>query len=436
MAGSKNALIIIIPGLLISLCSGSEEWPGWRGPFQNGSTSSIRLPDHWSKDANMIWVRPMPGTGSSTPIICNGRVFVTSTKKGSTDLLALCFEAATGKELWRQKMSEAQRRVPLNEMVSPSPVTDGNYVYFLFGGGDLVAVDYEGRKIWSRDLEAEYGNIAIQFGYSSSPVLYKGKLYITMLRRDQAYKPPFSEKPLESFLMALEPRTGKPIWKQVRHTDVIDESMESYATPVIFDYKSRAELVMTGGDCITSHDPETGKELWRFEHTTEKGDDHRIVPSLVTGNGLIFGTRYKHGGLFALKEVQNGTQIRAEYAWEFEGPAPDCSTPLLYDGLLYVLDGIRKGGVVSCLDPKTGRLYWQGRLAGRAPWRASLTGADGKLYGINEKSEAVVLAAGKEKFQILFRYDFKEKPTRSSIAAVNGKIFVRTAKNLYCIGSL
>jgi len=435
MAGSKNALIIIILGLFIPLCSGADNWPEWRGPFQNGSTDAKGLPSHWGKEENMVWVRPMPGPGSSTPIICNGRVFVTSTQKDSTDLLALCFEEATGKELWRKKMSVAQRRVPLNEMASPSPVTDGKYVYFLFGSGELVVVDYEGKVIWTRNLEAEYGNIAIQFGYSSSPILYKDKLYITILRREKAYKPPLSDKPLDSFFMALEPQTGKTIWKQVQRIDVEDESKESYATPVIFEDGARAELLMTGGDHITSHDPETGKELWRFEHTTEKGDDHRIVPSLLTGDGLIFGTRFKHGGLFALKEVRNGTQIKAEYAWEFEGPAPDCSTPLLYDGLLYVLDGIRKGGVISCLDPKTGRLYWQGKLKGRAPWRASLTGADGKLYGINEKSEAVVLAAGREKFHILFRYNFDEKPTRSSIAAVNGKIFVRTAKHLYCIGS-
>jgi len=427
----------ILYGLLIVLfCAGAgpaSDWPQWRGPSFNGCTDEKNLPSSWSEAQNIAWIAPLPGPSGATPVIANGRVFVSSMVDGSHDRVALCFDAGTGEQLWCRHIGVDSRRYPRNNLASPSPVTDGKRVFFLYGDGVLIAFDIEGGKLWSRNIEKEYGNLALQFGYSSSPLLFDDKLFVLVLRRDHPYRAPDADGPLDSFLMALNPETGRTIWKQPRKTDAFDEGMEAYGTTIPFIRDGSVELLNTGADFVTAHDPATGKELWRFEYWKDKVRDTRVIPSLVTGDGLIFGARHKHKGLFALEPPGcDGTSARI--VWEFDTAAPDCSTPLFYQGRLYVLDGIKRGKVVTCLDPKTGKQFWQGRIGGVGPWRASLTGGDGKLYCINETGEIVVLKAGGDSMNVLFETRLNERPIQSSIAIANGHLFIRTAENLYCIG--
>jgi outer membrane protein assembly factor BamB len=231
--------------------------------------------------------------------------------------------------------------------------------------------------------------------------------------------------------MAINPKTGRTIWKQQRKTNVYDESFETYSTPVPFVRGGRVELLNTGADFITAHDPATGKELWRYEYWLNKVRDSRTIPSLVTGGGLIFGSRHKHNGVFAIRPLGGGSG--AKITWEFNEAATDCSTPLFYQDRVYVLDGIRRGKVVACLDAKTGKQLWQGRIGGSGPWWASLTAGDGKLYCINEDGDIVVLRAGGEKFEIIFQTRIDEPRIQSSISIANGRLYIRTAENLYCI---
>ncbi|MHC4627713.1 MAG: outer membrane protein assembly factor BamB family protein [Planctomycetota bacterium] len=407
----------------------ATDWPQWRGPFFNGSTDETGLADSWGKTENVVWVSPLPGVGGATPVICNGRVFVSSMVGRGPDFVALCFDARDGKKVWERPIGSDARRFPRNNMASPSPVTDGKSVFFLYASGHLVGFDYEGTELWSRNIETDYGNLALKFGYGSSPLLLDCRLFIVAIRRNEPYRAPKADGPLDSYLMALDPKTGQTLWKQRRTTDAFDEGMETYSTPVPFVRNGKTEILNTGADFVTAHDPETGKELWRFEYWTPKVRDSRVIPSLVTGDGLIFGARHKHHGVFALSP---GSPPRI--VWEFDSPVPDCSTPLYYGGRLYVLDGIKNGKVVTCLDPKTGRQFWQGVIGGRGPWRASLTGADGKLYCINETGEVAVLAAGGDQFNIIFETKIDEAPIQSSIAVADGRLFIRTAKNLHCIG--
>jgi outer membrane protein assembly factor BamB len=433
----KRAMIYfcaIITVLVMSAHVQAADWPQWRGPFFNGSTDEENLPDSWSQAENIAWVSALPGPSGATPIICEGRVFISSMVGKGPDFVALCFDARDGKQLWERHIGSDSRRFPRNNMASPSPVTDGKNVFFLYGSGHLVGFDYQGRKLWSHNIETEYGNLALKFGYGSSSLLYRDRLFIIAIRRNKPYRRPEADAPLDSYLMALDPETGETLWKQQRRTNAFDEGMETYSTPVPFVHNGRAEILNTGADFITAHDPETGTELWRFEYWTRKVRDSRVIPSLVTGDGLVFGTLHKHGGVFALKPGSPDNSSQPRIVWEFDGPVPDCSTPLYYQKRLYVLDGIKSGKVVTCLDPKTGRQIWQGKIGGRGPWRASLTGADGKLYCINETGEIVVLAAGGSQFKIIFETKIDERPIQSSIALAGGHLFIRTARNLYCIG--
>ena len=426
---SVTVLIII---LSLTVAATARDWPRWRGPFMNGATDEKNLPDNWTKTENVKWVCPLPGSGSATPIICNGMVFISSTDSQSKDLLALCIDEKTGKEIWKVKLGTAQRDWPRNNMASPSAVTDGKHVYFLFGNGDLAGLTYAGDILWKRNIEEEYGNLACMFGYSSSPLLYKDRLFVLVLRRHTPYRPPESEKPLNSFFLALDKMTGATVWQHQRNTDAQDESMETYSTPIVRHSKGRDEIIIFGSDHITAHDPETGREIWRYGYSPTKHPDWRTVPTPVAAEGLIFAARPKNNGLFALKTLGTGTLKENSVVWSFEKFTPDCSTPLFYGGLLYVLDEIH-GRTLTCLDPLTGVQKWQGRLETKSPCRASLTAADGKLYCIDEGGEAVVLAAGPTEFKVISRIEMGESPIQSSIAIANERLYIRTAQNLYCL---
>ncbi len=410
------------------------DWPQWRGPFLNGSTDEQNTPESWSQTEGTRWVSPLPGPGSATPVISNGKVFISSMIGTSNDFAALCFDAEDGKKLWDKPVGSTTRPFRRNTMATPSPVTDGENVFFFYGSGDLVGFDFKGNKLWSRNIAEDYGSLTVSFGYSASPLLFRNKLYIIVIRRDSSSRRgQNTSEPLESFLMALNPQTGTTIWKQPRPSNTFGESMESYTTPMPFINNGQAEILNIGSDFVTANDPNDGKELWRLEYQTNKVRDSRIVPSLVTGDGLIFGTRYKHHGVFAIKPAGTDDNSQPSIVWEFDNPSPDVSSPLYYQNRLYVLDGI-KTKTVTCLEPESGEKIWQGTIGGRGPWRASLTGAGDKLYCINETGEVVVLAAGGDQFKILFETKIDESPIQSSIAVADGRLFIRTAKNLYCIG--
>lgn len=427
MKDTKSLLLAAFMILVSAISNLAADWPQWRGPFFNGSTDEKDLPTSWSKTENIAWVSPLPGPSGATPVISNGKVFVSSMVKGTSDFVAMCFDAKTGKQLWRKEVGSNPHNFRRNTAASPSPVADGKNVFFMYGNGELAGFDFEGKKLWSRNIENDYGNLSVQFGYSSSPLLYNDKLFIPVIRRAREQ----DDNPPESFVMALDPKTGKTLWKQPRETNAHSESMEAYTTPIPMLRNGKLQVLNTGADFITANDPDTGAELWRFEYWQRKVRDSRIVPSLVTDNSIIFGTRYKNRGVFALQPP--GGNSSGKILWEFDEAAPDVCTPLLYQGRLYVLDG-KRSKLVTCLDPNTAKQFWQGKIEGRGPWRASLTAGDGKLYCINETGEVVVLKAGSDKFEIIFQTQINEAPIQSSIAIANGHLFIRTAKNLYCIG--
>jgi outer membrane protein assembly factor BamB len=436
----KTLLFIAVFMSLFGVEVQAGHWPHWRGPFLNGSADEKNLPGTLSLAENVMWTKTLPGHSSATPIICKGRVFVSSTDKESNDLLGLCFDVTTGKELWRKKLGTATRTVRRNNMATPSPVTDESKVCFMYGTGELACLNYDGDIIWTRNIEADYGNISTNWGYSSSPLIYNGKLYILVQRgasmfRREGQNSKGVELP-EPFMLVIDPKTGKNIWKQPRKTDAIAEALDAYSTPIAFENNGRTEIVVIGADYVTSNDPDTGKELWRYRYAEQKIRNWRVVPSPVAAEGLIYGVQPRGGNdLFALKiDGVSGTLSKDDVAWTFRGPTPDVSTPLYYKGNLYILDGQRRK-TVTCLDAKTGRQRWQGSIGGSGPWRASLTAADDKIYCINESSEAIILAADPDKFEILSRINLEDSPVQASIAIAEGHLFIRTAGKLFCMGN-
>ena len=423
-----SRLIIVVSVLLCSAVF-ARDWPQWRGPFLNGSTDEKNLPGDLSRKENIAWVIPLPGPASATPVISGGKVFISSTAAGTSDLLGICLDAKNGKELWRKKMAKAERKFRKNNLASPSPVTDGKNVYFLYGSGELVGVDFDGNILWSRNLEREYGTLDLLFGYSASPLFYDGKLYIAVQRRNNIE----NGKRLDSFLLAIDPKNGKNIWKQERKTDAVGEALEAYSTPVFFENNGHPEIGVAGSDYITGHDPQSGRELWRFGFNPSKQTKWNTVPTAVTGDGIIYAAVGRGKQIIALRTGKTGLLTDEHVAWTFKGPVPDASTPLYYKGNIYVLDG-KRTRILTCLDAKSGQQKWQGKLRGNGPWRASLTASDDKLYCISQAGDVVVLAANDKQFKIISQIELNEKPSNASIAIADGRLFIRTAKNLFCMG--
>ena len=282
----KNAQILALAMCgLLSPMARAENWPQWRGPAFNGSTPEKNLPSKFSKTENAAWSVDLPGPGASTPVIWGDSVLISSGDKRDKSMLALGLDRATGKILWQQKTSEGYQRDEKSNFASPSPVTDGRHAIFFYGNGELVAFDLAGKKLWSRNIQTDYGDFAFQWTFSASPLLHDGRLYIQILQRNQPVHGHGRENG-ESYLLALEPATGKTLWKTARRDEAVAESKESYTTPLPMEYNGRKEIVIIGGDCLTGHDPVSGSELWRWgTWNPEKIEHWRLVPSAAFGDG-------------------------------------------------------------------------------------------------------------------------------------------------------
>ncbi len=310
-------------------------------------------------------------------------------------------------------------------------MTDGEYVYFFYGNGNLVCFDFDGKRIWSRELEEDYGEFSLQFGYANSPMLYKGKLYILVLQRNSNPLP--SGELRESFLLAIDPKTGETLWKHVRPTDARRESFEAYTTPMPHALNERDEIIIHGGDYTTGHDPDTGEEIWRWGSYNPNRIRHwRIIPSPVTGGGNIYVAAPKRAPLYAIKAGAEGEIPLEQHEWNYDEFPPDVCTPLFYNESLYVFDGDRC--VMTRIEPESGEVLWSGELGRETVFRASPTAADGKIYCMNEDGLVVVMDAMGDEYKELFRITMGEGPCRASIPLSEGSIYIRTAENLYRIG--
>lgn len=414
----------------LPLIAYAENWAQWRGPNLNGSSAAKNLPTEWSPTENIKWKAPMPGASGATPIIWEDRVFVSSLDNRTKDLLGICLDRNTGEVLWQKSLgigfSDEGRG---KNMASPSPVTDGERVFFLFGSTDLIALDMEGNILWKKNLEQEHGEFDIMFGFHASPLLYDGKLYVAVNQRDRSG----NEVNRKSFLLGLDPETGNQIFKQIRPNTAPDETQEAYTIPVPFEGAGRKEILIFGGEKISGHHPETGEEFWRWGTWNPKAVNHwRVVPSPVTYENLVYVCAPKDGPVFAVRGGGEGELDDSWVEWKSKEATSDVCIPLVYKDRLYVFNGDGRKELF-CIEPLTGKVIWEGEVGGKSVFRASPTGADDKIYVINEEGEVAILGTGDE-FEVINRIEMGEALCRSTIVANGTNLYIRTAENLYCVG--
>ena len=217
----KYSLGVLGVVLLSFVIVNAENWPQWRGPALNGVSNEKNLPVKWTTEENVVWKVAMPGLSGSTPIVWRDRIFLNIAEGDNLALWAV--DRSKGEVLWKKPLGAGNVKMRKHNMSSPSPVTDGRNVYVITGTGILAAFDFSGKELWTRDIQKEYGNFGLNWGYASSPLLFEDSLYVQVLHGMKTDDP--------SYVMRVDKKTGKTLWKVDRPTSAIRESPDSYTTP-------------------------------------------------------------------------------------------------------------------------------------------------------------------------------------------------------------
>jgi outer membrane protein assembly factor BamB len=416
----------------------ADNWAQWRGPNFDGSTDETNLPTEWSQTENVAWVAKLPGASAATPIVWGDHVFVSSDDVERNKLVAICIDRKTGNQLWSHDISDGVRRDSRSTFSSPSPVTDGDVAIFFYGNGELVAYDFDGTQIWRRNIQDDYGQFAFMWTFSTSPVLYDGKLFMQVLQRDTPVGGRgFKDRKNESYLLALDPKTGKEIWKHTRPSEAQQESLEAFTTPIPYVHNGQKQLLVVGGDDLTAHDVDSGNELWRWGTWNPERIGHwRHVPSPVAGADTILVCAPKQDPVYAIKAGGSGLLDDDAIAWvsrENRSISSDVPTPAFYDGDFFILSDVKK--MLLRVNPKTGDVVWQSKTPGLTKYEASPTAADGKIYTVNFDGDVVIFdATSGDVINNISMDEASEDKIRSSVVVSDGQLFVRTNRKLYCIG--
>ena len=439
-------IMTVVAAMVLALSSthaqeGAPEtyWPQWRGPLATGVTPDGNPPVRWSEEENIRWKVSIPGRGSASPIVWDDKVFVLtavttgeegSGREGLFSLLrrrivrgiaanevlrftVLAFSRHDGRVLWERVAVEERPHEGIHQtgsFASPSAVADDEQVCAFFGSRGLYCYDMDGGLLWEQD----FGDMTIRlgFGEGASPVLYGDTIVVNWDHQGQ------------SFITALDKRTGRERWRVER------DEQSSWATPLVVEHGGRAQVVTSATSRVRSYDLETGRLIWEADGLTQNA-----IPSPVAAGGMVFVTSgYRGNRLWAIRlaaakgDITNGDAI----AWSLDKDTPYVPSPLLHDGILYLLKSNR--GVLSAYDAETGhRYYGPERLKGIRNVYASPVAAGGRIYITSREGTTLVVADG-PRVNVLAT-NVLEDEFDASPAVVGDAIYLRGREFLYCIAS-
>jgi outer membrane protein assembly factor BamB len=402
---------------LLGTLAQAENWSGFRGPSGQGHSREAGLPLQWTPEQSIAWKVKIPGEAWSSPIVSDDLVFLTTATDGGASCRVLAFDRASGDLLWntevfRQSPGHKQAK---NSYATPTPVTDGELVYAVFGDGSFAAVQFDGHVAWrNRDVKF-YG----QHGLGASPTLYEDLLIMPFDGSSDGpdakvgWQTPWDK----AFILALDKRSGKQRWRASRGLSRI-----AHVSPIIVQVGDRHELISCAGDAIQGFDPATGERLW---HVYSEGEG--VVPTPVAGDGILFtASGFGATTLRAVRLGGRGDVTETHIVWEQRRGTPSQSSLLYMTPFLYA---VTDQGVVTCYEGNSGEVIWQERVDGGHC--ASPVWADGRIYLLSEQGESIVLAGGDE-FEVLARNPLGEK-CQASMAVSQGRLFIRSEKHLWCI---
>lgn len=392
----------------------AHDWPEFRGPTGQGHSPATDVPIRWSATENVAWKAAIPGGGWSSPVLVNGRVYLTSaiSAAGVKDLklTAICLDARDGKLLWSTNVFSPEDGSSLhrkNSYASPTPLVRGGRLYVHFGHLGTACLDLNGQVLW-RQTSITYPSM---HGNGGSPLLAGDRLIFSC---DGITNPA---------VVALDRHTGKVQWKTPRDNDSVPKKF-SFSTPLLITNAGREELISPGAGATYAYDPTTGRPLWKVS----TGTGFSVVPRPVFAHGLLFvNTDYDFPKLFAIRPGGEGDVTSTHLAWQTGRGAPSTPSALVVGSELYF---VSDAGIATCADAKTGQVHWNERLGGG--FSASPVFAAGHIYFQNEEGVGYVLKAGKT-FEQIAKNELGER-TLASYAVDDGTLFIRGAEHLFRIG--
>jgi outer membrane protein assembly factor BamB len=407
-------------------------WPQWRGPHATGVARHAKPPLEWSETRNIRWKVEIPGRGVSTPVVWGNQIFLTTASPVGVQLaeshqprggvaprvphrfILMALDRSTGKVLWERTAKEETPHEASHQdngtWASSSAVTDGEHVIASFESRGIFAYDLKGNPAWQADLGDK--KMRNEFGEGSTPALHGNHLIVVWDHQG------------ESFITALDKRTGKELWRQSR------DEIDTWATPLVVEHAGQTQVVVSGMNRLRSYDLQTGKVVW---HTA--GLTMNPIPSPVAGGGMVFATSgFRGNSLKAIRLAGARDDITGTpaVAWTLDRDTPYVPSPLLYDDILYILK--TNSGLVSAYDAKTGQPHFQVKRLENAPnVFASPVGASERVYVAGRDGTTVVLRHGRT-FEVLAENPLDDG-FDASPALVEDQIYLRGYKYLYAIGA-
>lgn len=401
----------------MALSVSAGDWPAFRGPSGNGVIPDEKAPIQWSPTNHIRWRVVLPGPGNSSPIVSRGRVFVTCAEDSGRKRDLFCLERGSGRRAWVRtvEFGEVEPTHRSNPYCASTPVSDGSRVVVWHGSAGVVCYDFEGEKLWSKDL----GRIKHDWGYASSPIIHDGKVLLNF--------GPGSR----TFLAALDLKNGELLWKteEPGGLDATDKKMVgSWTTPIVTQVNGRDQIVCSMATRVIGCDPKNGELLWFCEGlATEKVALVYAAPLVANGICVAF-TGWVNGPTIGLKLGGSGDVTAANRLW-IEKQPQRLGSGVVVDGRIYIVNA--GPGTAECIDPKTGKVLWSERLEGGEGW-GSVVGAGDHLYSTSRRGVTSVFRANPEKLEVLGSNDLRE-PSNATPAISDGEIFLRTDAALYCV---
>ena len=395
-----------------------ENWPQFRGPTRQGISTETGLPVHWNAETgeNVAWRRVIPGKGWSSPVVVDGRIYLTTAvplQEGDNpdySLRALCLDAKSSNVLWdvevfRRLAANSERIHPKNSHASPTPIVDGDKMFVHFGTHGTACLNLDGSIVWKNE-ELIYEP---QHGSGGSPALVDDALVISCDGRDT------------QFVVCLERHDGTIRWKVPRETFDADKKF-AFHTPLAIEVDGQKQVVSTGANSVSGFDLTTGDAIWTVRH-----DGYSVVPRPVYAHGLVFiCTSFQNSSMLAIRPDGHGDVTETHVAWTSRDAVSHSPSPIIVGGHLYM---VSDRGIGTCRDAQTGELIWKKRFGGS--YSASPILADGHLYFQSEQGDGVVINPGTT-FEEVARNSIGQ-PTLASYAVSEGSFYVRSETHLYRI---
>lgn len=391
----------------------ANSWPEFRGPTADGHAPEAKVPTLWSATSKTRWKIPVEGKAWSSPVIADGKVYVTTavSKDAKLSLKALCFELADGKQVWERTVFEKAEGAihAKNSHASPTPVYAEGKLYVHFGHDGTAALNAgDGSILWTQ-TSLSYAPV---HGNGGSPVVHDGKLIFS------------SDGQADPFIVALSTADGSVVWKTPRNVTV--QRTFSFATPLLIEVKGKIQVISPASGAVIAYDPADGREIWRFRY----GEGYSVVPRPLHRDGVIYVcSGFNRAILYAVKTDGTGDVTDTHLVWQDDKTVPKESSPILVGDEIYFNDD---KGILSCLDAATGKEHYRERLDGQGGYSASPVFAGGHLYFHNGNGITTVVKPGKT-FTKVAENQLGEYGL-SSFAVVSDGFVIRTEGHLIRLG--